>query len=83
LVYPVDLNLIQHELGKLIEAVGTLKEQSRDHDIKLNDVCLDVHGVKSAGKALRWAASIVSGIIGAVAAIILTEYFHHVFNVAK
>jgi len=72
---------IQHELGKLAEAVLTLKEQSTENRQKLDDVRMEVHGLKSAGKALRWAASIVSGVIGAIAAIILTEYFHHVFNV--
>jgi hypothetical protein len=79
-LYAVDLGSIQRDLGRLTEAVDTLKGQLKDHDARLGKVYQDVHDIKSAGKALRWVIGIVSGIVSAIAAIILTEYFHHLFN---
>lgn len=77
--YTVELvGTIQHTLGKLTEAVESLKEQSKEHGKKLDEVRMDVHGAKSAGKALLWAV----GVVGALLGIILTAYLRQIFNVS-
>ena len=53
----------QGTLGKLTEAVESLKEQSRSQDLKLDGVVKDVHGAKAAGKALLWAVGVVGTAI--------------------
>jgi hypothetical protein len=72
---PADL-AIQHQLGRLTEAVETLKEQSKEHDVKLDAILLDVHTAKGALRVLRW----LLGLIGAVVLILLTAFLNHVFN---
>jgi hypothetical protein len=73
---PVDLGSIQHQLGRLTEAVETLKDQSREQGAKLDALLLDVHTAKGALKVLRW----LLGIVGAVVAILLTAFLGHLFS---
>src|SRR5579862_8001398 len=78
--YTVELvGSIQHQLGKLTEAVDSLKKQSTEHGTKLDDVRMDVHGAKSAAKALLW----VVGVVGALLGLILAAYFRYLFGTGK
>src|SRR5689334_7053124 len=52
---------LQHELGKLTEAVNSLKEQSRDHGLELKTISRDIHTAKTTVK-------IVGGILAALLA---------------
>ena len=61
---------MQKSVGQLCEAVGSLKDQAREHDKKLDAVAKDVHGAKVAGKALLW----VVGVVGALIGILLAAY---------
>jgi hypothetical protein len=81
--YTVDLvGSINREIGKLNEAVNGLKEQSKDREKKHDElvreiraVALDVHGAKSAGKALLWVMSILGAFIGICAGAYLQARF--------
>jgi hypothetical protein len=60
--YTVELvGTIQHQLGKLTEAVETLKAISTEHGRKLADISGDIHTAKTTLK-------IVGGILAAVLA---------------
>jgi hypothetical protein len=81
--YTVELvGSINRELGQLTEAVNGLKEQAKDRDKKHEDlvkeiraVAFDVHGAKTAGKALLWVLSIIGTIIGICAGAYLEAQF--------
>ena len=78
--YTVELvGAIQNQLGRLTEAIESLKEQSKEQGKKLDDVRMDVHAAKSAGKALLW----IVGIAGALVGIVLTAYFRQLFSSGK
>ena len=70
---------MQEAVGKLTEAVQALKEQSKDQSKKLDEIRMDVHAAKSAGKALLW----VVGIFGALLGIVLAAYFRRLLSGAS
>ena len=48
--YTVELvGTIQHQLGKLTEALDSLKEQSKEHGTELKAIGKDIHAVKVVG----------------------------------
>jgi len=67
---------IQNQLGKLTEAVESLKEQSRIHSKELKDFSKDFHAAKITGKALLWLV----GIVGAILGIFLSAYARQLFS---
>jgi hypothetical protein len=73
---PIDLGTIQNQLGRLTEAVETLKDQSKDQGAKLDAIRLEVHTAKGALKVIRW----LLGIVGAVVTILLAAFLNHVFS---
>jgi hypothetical protein len=73
---PIDLSSIQRELGRLSEAVDTLKEQSKAQSIKLDAVSVVVAGAKAAGRLL-WVAV---GFVGSVLLLLIAAYLHHLFE---
>jgi len=78
--YTVELvGSIQNALGKLTEAVDALKEQSKDHGKKIDEVRMDVHGAKAVFKTLLW----VVGVVGTLLGIILSAYFRQLFSGSK
>jgi hypothetical protein len=72
--YTVELvATIHHELGRLTEAVNSLKDHSKERDQKLdevmkevNSVAKDVHAAKAAGKTLLWVMGVVGALLGTV-----------------
>jgi hypothetical protein len=64
---------MQKTLGELTEAVKSLKEQSKSHGEKLENIGKDVHGAKVA---MRVIAAIGAALV-AVVGWILKSYFHH------
>jgi phosphotransferase system glucose/maltose/N-acetylglucosamine-specific IIC component len=75
--YTVELvGTIQKEIGGLIEAVNSLKEQSKEHGKELKDLSKDFHAVKVTGKTLLW----LIGIVGAILGIFLTAYARQLFG---
>lgn len=78
--YTVELvGAIQHELGKLAEAVNSLKEQSKEQGKKLDDVRMDVHGAKAAVKTLLW----VVGLVGTLLGLLIAAYLRQLFSGGK
>ena len=73
---PIDLGSIQHQLGRLTEAVETFKEQSREQGARLDAVRLDVHAAKIAVRVLKW----IVGGVGIIVGILLTAFLNHVFS---
>jgi hypothetical protein len=67
---------IQKEIGGLIEAVNSLKEQSREHGKELRDLSKDFHAVKVTGKTLLW----LIGIVGTILGIFLAAYARQLFG---
>jgi uncharacterized membrane protein len=59
-----------------MEAVETLKAQSREHAVKLDALLLEVHTAKGALKILRF----LLGAVGVVVAILLTAFVNHLFS---
>jgi len=55
---------IQHELGKLTEAVESLKVQSKDQAKELKDIAKDVHAFKFGLKLIGGVFVLASAIIG-------------------
>lgn len=84
--YTVELvGSIQHELGKLTEATGALKEQVKEHgrkideaSKKLDEVRMDIHGAKTGAKVLVW----VIGIVGALLGMFLAAFFRKILGVS-
>jgi hypothetical protein len=75
--YTVELvGAIQHQLGRLTEAVDSLKEQSKKTSEKLDDVRMDVHAAKAGAKTLLW----VVGLVGALIGVVLAAYFRKLFS---
>jgi hypothetical protein len=75
--YTVELvGAIQNQLGMLTEAVNSLKEQSKETSKKLDDVRMDVHAAKAAGKALLW----IVGIVGTLLGLFLAAYFRQLLS---
>jgi hypothetical protein len=73
---------MQEAVGKLTEAVNSLKDQGKDRDRKLDDlsrdvraVAMDVHAAKAAGRTLLW----VIGVVGTLLGIGVGAYFQGVF----
>lgn len=64
---------IQHELGKLSEAVDSLKSQSRDEAKELKEIAKDVHGFKIG---LRVGVAILSAVFAGSTAIIVFVLNH-------
>jgi len=54
---------IQNRLGRLTEAVETLKEQSKEHGTELRGIGKDLHAAKMVGGLLVLAASAVGWVI--------------------
>jgi len=54
---------INHALGKLTEAVETLKEQSREHGKELKQIGRDIHAAKMVGGFLIAAAGLVGWVV--------------------
>lgn len=75
--YTVELvATLNHALGKLTEAVDSLKEASKEHGKKIDDVRMDVHAAKAAGKALLW----VVGVVGTLLGLFLAAYFRQLLS---
>jgi len=70
---------INNALGKLTEAVETLKELSKEHGKKIDDVRMDVHAAKAAGRALLW----VVGVVGTMLGLFLAAYFRQMLSGGK
>jgi len=54
---------MKEAVGRLIEAVDTLKEQSKSNNQKLDEAVKDIHGAKVAGRALLWAVGVTGTLI--------------------
>jgi hypothetical protein len=75
--YTVELvGAIQNQLGRLTEAINSLKEQTKEQSKKLDDVRMDVHGAKAAGKTLLW----VVGVVGTLLGLFLAAYFRQLLS---
>lgn len=70
---------MQVSMGKLIEAVDSMKDQIKEHGKKIDDVRMDVQAAKAGGKTLLW----VVGVAGALLGIVATAYFRQVFSGGK
>jgi len=70
---------INHALGRLTEAVETLKEQMKEYGKKIEDVRMDVHAAKAAGKTLLW----IVGVAGTILGLILAAYFRQIISGGK
>jgi hypothetical protein len=55
---------MQLAMGKLMEAVESLKSHSRDHGDKLEEVRRDVHGAKVALRVIAAVAVALSAFVG-------------------
>lgn len=61
--YTVELvATINREIGRLTEAVNSLKEQSKDRDHKIDDVLKEVHAVSKDIHAAKVTAGVVGGL---------------------
>jgi hypothetical protein len=67
---------VNRELGGLTAEVAALKEQARETAGKLDQVRLDMHAAKSAGKTLLW----VVGVVGTLLGIFLAAYFRQIIG---
>jgi hypothetical protein len=57
--YTVELvGRIEHQLGKLTEAIESLKAQTREHGSDLKAIGKDVHGTKVAVRVAAWMIGI-------------------------
>jgi hypothetical protein len=78
--YTVELvGSIQHQLGKLTEAVSVLSERTKGHGDKLDQACRDIH-----------VAKVILSILGGLFAILVTfagiafkAYLDHAWAVPK
>lgn len=67
---------MQEALGKLTEAVESLKEQSKEHGKELKEIGKDVHAAKAVARTLLWFV----GAAGTLLGIILAAYFRQLFS---
>ena len=75
--YTVELMAtIQHTLGRLTEAIESLKAQSKEHGNELKTIGKDVYAAKAVGRTLLW----VVGVVGTFLCIILAAYFRQLFS---
>jgi hypothetical protein len=85
--YTVELvGAIQNQLGKLTEAVDSLKSQSKDQAKELKDIGKDIHAFKVAltvGVAILGAVFAVSAAIIGFILIHLTEIVQAYFTAKK
>lgn len=65
---------MQDTLGQLKEAVGSLKEQSKHHGDKLDQIGKDVHAAKIA---VGVATAIIVGVFGLIGWIVTTYISAH------
>jgi hypothetical protein len=69
---------MQGTLGKLTEAVDSLKEHSKKNNDKLDEVRMDVHAAKAGAKTLLW----IVGIVGTLLGLFLAAYFRQLLSVS-
>jgi hypothetical protein len=75
--YTVELvATIQHTLGRLTEAVESLKAQSKEHSDEIKAIGKDVYAAKAVGRTLLW----VVGVVGTLLGIVLAAYFRQLFS---
>ncbi len=75
--YTVELvGSIQNTLGRLTEAVDSLKEQSKDYGKEIKEISKDLHAAKVTGRALLWLV----GAVGAILGIFLAAYARQLFG---
>src|ERR1700733_15632807 len=67
---------VQRAVGALTQAISTLTEQSKEQGKKIDDVRMDMHAAKAAGKTLLWIVWIVGTLLG----IFLSAYFRQVIG---
>jgi hypothetical protein len=67
---------INHALGKLTEAVDSLKEASKEHGKKIDDVRMDMHAAKASGRTVLW----VVGVVGTLLGLFLAAYFRQLLS---
>lgn len=70
---------VQRAVGALTQAISTLTEQSKEQGKKLDEVRMDVHAAKAAGKTLLW----VVGIVGTLLGLFLAAYFRQILSSGK
>src|ERR1035441_5770978 len=75
---------MQETVGKLVEAVESLKDQSKERDRKLDDIVSeihslgkDVHAAKAIGRTLLWVIGAVGALLGIVIGAYLQGRFSH------
>lgn len=73
------VSTIQHELGKLSEAVDSLKNQSKDESRELRDIAKDVHGFKIG---LKVGVTILSAVF-AVSTGIIVFILNHLTGIVQ
>jgi hypothetical protein len=66
---------MQTAMGRLQEAVESLKDQSKEQGKEIRDIAKDIHAAKVTGKVLLW----VVGVVGALLGIFIAAYARQVF----
>jgi hypothetical protein len=78
--YTVELvGTIQHELGRLTEAVNSLKEQSKEYGSKISQLSHAVHGAKVG----LWVIGVIVAAAGSACGFILKMIFDAVVALHK
>ena len=57
------MGTLQHQLGRLTEAVESLKEQTKDHGKDLKDISKDIHAAKVVGGFIVLASGFLGFVI--------------------
>lgn len=70
---------LKGSVAALKESVDNLKEQSREHGKKIEDVRMDVHAAKAAGRTLLW----VAGVVGTLLGLFIAAYFRQLLSNGK
>lgn len=68
---------MQLSMGKLIEAVDTLKERSKEQSEDLKKVVSAVDTAKGAVKALLWVVGVVGALLGIILGAFVRQLFGH------
>jgi hypothetical protein len=68
---------IQHELGKLTEAVETLKAKADSHASELATIGRDVH----AGKVVLRIIAVLAGVIATLLGFAFKAYLDHLWRI--